>query len=244
MPAGTAHRPEPSALPSAPPPAAVPQPQPPMSPPSGVPGPVALPTASTPALPGTVQRSAKAAPAKVVPLRRPAAPAGASGSSPLPVASLSAPSAHSAPDTAMPVVQRFGRKSGRTAGSPAGGPAPHRSARSTVGALAAAAAATVAGTFSGVSGRTHRPADPPPPYTPGSSAESSAPPPYDPPPPYSSPPPPEYTAVPDGAFDPKQLTEYQLDELAHQLIGRITRLIRTELRLDRERIGKLRDPRR
>ncbi|MDX3588318.1 hypothetical protein OG920_31355 [Streptomyces europaeiscabiei] len=44
-------------------------------------------------------------------------------------------------------------------------------------------------------------------------------------------------------FDPRALTDFQLDELTHKLIGRITRLVRTELRLDRERIGKLRDPR-
>ncbi|MEU2878640.1 MULTISPECIES: hypothetical protein [Streptomyces] len=40
------------------------------------------------------------------------------------------------------------------------------------------------------------------------------------------------------------MTDFQLDELVHRIIGRVTRLIRTELRLDRERIGKLRDPRR
>ncbi|MFB9510166.1 hypothetical protein ACFFS2_33730 [Streptomyces aurantiacus] len=56
--------------------------------------------------------------------------------------------------------------------------------------------------------------------------------------------PPKYTAVAKGQFDPRSLTDFQLDELTHRLIGRITRLLRTELRLDRERIGKLRDPRR
>ncbi|MFD9321230.1 hypothetical protein ACFWDQ_26790 [Streptomyces sp. NPDC060053] len=45
-------------------------------------------------------------------------------------------------------------------------------------------------------------------------------------------------------FDPRRLTDFQLDELTHRLTGRITRLLRTELRLDRERIGRLRDPRR
>ncbi|MFI5470287.1 hypothetical protein ACIA6D_08685 [Streptomyces cacaoi] len=44
-------------------------------------------------------------------------------------------------------------------------------------------------------------------------------------------------------FDPRALTDFQLDELTHRLTGRITRLLRTELRLDRERIGRLRDPR-
>nr|WP_104787884.1 hypothetical protein [Streptomyces sp. QL37]PPQ58891.1 hypothetical protein C5F59_21235 [Streptomyces sp. QL37] len=56
-------------------------------------------------------------------------------------------------------------------------------------------------------------------------------------------PPPEYAAVPPGGFDPRELTDFQLDELVHRIIGRITRLIRTELRMDRERIGRLRDPR-
>ncbi len=74
---------------------------------------------------------------------------------------------------------------------------------------------------------------------PVSVSASAAPPPYTP-----GEPPPEYTAVDEGRFDPRSLTDFQLDELTHRLIGRITRLIRTELRLDRERIGKLRDPRR
>ncbi|MDQ1037707.1 hypothetical protein QFZ75_004123 [Streptomyces sp. V3I8] len=76
----------------------------------------------------------------------------------------------------------------------------------------------------------------------GSSGAGSAkggPPPYD-----AGESPPEYTAVAKGQFDPRSLTDFQLDELTHRLIGRITRLIRTELRLDRERIGRLRDPRR
>ncbi|MFI0977410.1 hypothetical protein ACH4SP_10320 [Streptomyces sp. NPDC021093] len=47
----------------------------------------------------------------------------------------------------------------------------------------------------------------------------------------------------EGGFDPRTLTDFQLDELTHKLTGRITRLLRTELRLDRERIGRLRDPR-
>ncbi|MFI0260646.1 hypothetical protein ACH4OW_16605 [Streptomyces sp. NPDC017056] len=46
-----------------------------------------------------------------------------------------------------------------------------------------------------------------------------------------------------GGFDPRALTDFQLDELVHRIIGRVTRLIRTELRMDRERIGRLRDPR-
>ncbi|MEU1556136.1 extensin [Streptomyces scabiei] len=51
------------------------------------------------------------------------------------------------------------------------------------------------------------------------------------------------TPPPGAPFDPRTLTDFQLDELTHKLIGRITRLVRTELRLDRERIGRLRDPR-
>ncbi|GAQ68234.1 hypothetical protein SsS58_08693 [Streptomyces scabiei] len=51
------------------------------------------------------------------------------------------------------------------------------------------------------------------------------------------------TPPPGAPFDPHTLTDFQLDELTHKLIGRITRLVRTELRLDRERIGRLRDPR-
>ncbi|WP_369776600.1 hypothetical protein [Streptomyces sp. R33] len=51
------------------------------------------------------------------------------------------------------------------------------------------------------------------------------------------------TPIAGGVFDPRSLTEFQLDELTHRLIGRITRQLRTELRLDRERVGRLRDPR-
>ncbi|MFE5139447.1 hypothetical protein ACFRDV_17505 [Streptomyces fagopyri] len=53
--------------------------------------------------------------------------------------------------------------------------------------------------------------------------------------------PPAYTPV---DFNPRALTPGQIDELTHKLAGPITRLLRTELRLERERIGKLRDPRR
>ncbi|MFF7473511.1 extensin [Streptomyces sp. NPDC008092] len=74
------------------------------------------------------------------------------------------------------------------------------------------------------------------------------PPPDDPPPPgYSGTasgaddPPPGYTAVEAGGFDPRALTEFQVDALVHRIIDRITRHVRTELRRDRERVGKLRD---
>ncbi|MEU0138024.1 hypothetical protein ABZ172_28910 [Streptomyces sp. NPDC006296] len=43
--------------------------------------------------------------------------------------------------------------------------------------------------------------------------------------------------------NPRELREDQVAELVNRLIGPVTRLLRTELRLDRERIGRLRDPR-
>ncbi|MEU2159229.1 extensin, partial [Streptomyces sp. NPDC019396] len=67
----------------------------------------------------------------------------------------------------------------------------------------------------------------------------------------AGPPPPPTKGAGDGAppphgpadFDARALTGAQIDELTHRLIGPLTRLLRTELRLDRERIGRLRDPR-
>jgi hypothetical protein len=47
-----------------------------------------------------------------------------------------------------------------------------------------------------------------------------------------------------AGFDARALTDGQFDELVHRLIGPLTRLLRAEFRHDRERIGKLRDPRR
>jgi hypothetical protein len=41
-----------------------------------------------------------------------------------------------------------------------------------------------------------------------------------------------------------QASEREMDELARRLVGPISRLLRTELRLDRERVGRLRDTRR
>lgn len=85
---------------------------------------------------------------------------------------------------------------------------------------------------------------PPPPPPPPSSS-----PPDDPPPSYSASAsassgdddPPAYMAIEEGGFDPRALTEYQVDALVHRIIDRITRQVRTELRRDRERVGKLRD---
>ncbi|MEU9340394.1 hypothetical protein AB0D74_04115 [Streptomyces sp. NPDC048278] len=73
------------------------------------------------------------------------------------------------------------------------------------------------------------PSDDPPP--PGYSAAASG----------ADDPPPGYTAVEGGGFDPRALTEFQVDALVHRIIDRITRHVRTELRRDRERVGKLRD---
>ncbi|MGW0464746.1 hypothetical protein ACWDX6_05620 [Streptomyces sp. NPDC003027] len=76
--------------------------------------------------------------------------------------------------------------------------------------------------------------EPPPPYSPPSPSTPTT------PIPTTGEPPPAYTPV---DFDARALTGAQVDELTHRLIGPLTRLLRTELRLDRERIGRLRDPR-
>ncbi|MEU7312326.1 extensin, partial [Streptomyces albidoflavus] len=119
----------------------------------------------------------------------------------------------------------------------------------TTGALAASAAAAVAASLSR-SRPAPAPAGPPPPYEPPPAYSASAP---GAPPPYTpgssggsssaGEEPPAYSAVAQGGMDPRELTDFQLDELVHRIIGRVTRLVRTELRMDRERIGRLRDPR-
>ncbi|MFE0419469.1 hypothetical protein [Streptomyces tendae] len=222
--------------------------------------PPATPSSTPPSLPGgdgptppVVQR----APARAVPLRKPVSPGTATGA-PLPVAPLTPPRPSVAapalpvaaqatpaptdttPDTLvpsdaptgaasadLPPVQRFSFRRSRRAGH-------------TTAALASHTAATVVDNLTRLDPPSSRPGrnEPPPPYG-------------DPPPPYeagggaqpSEDPPPGYTAVPEGGFDPRQLTDFQLDELVHRIIGRVTRLVRTELRMDRERIGRLRDPR-
>ncbi|PPS69307.1 hypothetical protein BZZ08_07309 [Streptomyces sp. MH60] len=157
---------------------------------------------------------------------RPELPVATQAAPALPDTAPDAPAPASAASADMPPVQRFFRRS-------------HRAGRTTA-ALASHTAATVLDNLT----RLHtpssrpRPDDPPPPYS-------------DPPPPYEAgsgaqppeDPPPGYTAVPEGGFDPRELTDFQLDELVHRIIGRVTRLVRTELRMDRERIGRLRDPR-
>ncbi|TKA11597.1 hypothetical protein [Actinacidiphila oryziradicis] len=68
---------------------------------------------------------------------------------------------------------------------------------------------------------------------------------FDSPPAYSAQRPPNNTGHGITAqFDARELKDGQIDELTHRLIGPLTRLLRTELRHDRERIGRLRDPRR
>ncbi|MCG8966860.1 extensin [Streptomyces sp. CL12-4] len=183
----------------------------------------------------TVQR----APAKAVPLRRSAPPDATAAGRPLPVAPLTPPQA--APHAPL---ER----------APAADTAPAHTVQRvpgrSIGALAAAASATVASTlghFRTPSSPQSRVNDPPPPHEPPPSYSAATAPPGGRPP--SAPPgpaagpPPAYTAVPEGGFDPRELTDFQLDELVHRIIGRVTRLVRTELRMDRERIGRLRDPR-
>ncbi|MFE7034050.1 extensin [Streptomyces sp. NPDC057621] len=228
----------------------------------------ALAPALTPTAPPAQQRPVSPAP---VPLRRPASAPGRSGPAvvqravapgapvgravPLLAAGASAPGGPAGPVSTAPpaqpltvpkaypapaVVQRQAVAAPRTAAAPAPAPTPPplptpapvpvqrapQQALLPTSARATTAVSTV--TAHGTSSR-------------GSSGSGSG----DDPPPYEQGgPPPAYTAVAKGQFDPRSLTDFQLDELTHRLIGRITRLIRTELRLDRERIGKLRDPRR
>ncbi|MFJ6083173.1 hypothetical protein ACIQI8_17425 [Streptomyces sp. NPDC092369] len=201
-----------------------------------------------------VQR--KAIPVKATPLRRPAPPG--TGGAPLPVAALTPPPSPPSSGVQGSAPAATGSQQSAAASplavqrapwsrSKSSSPAKHQTRHSATGALAAAAAATVASAVGrhtpAAPPATARRSEPPPPY----SSHTAGPPP-NPPPPYSvsasaAAPPPEYTAVPAGGFDPRELTDFQLDELVHRIIGRITRLIRTELRMDRERIGKLRDPR-
>ncbi|MFJ2740896.1 hypothetical protein ACIO3O_14620 [Streptomyces sp. NPDC087440] len=150
--------------------------------------------------------------------------------SPLPVASLAPPTAPGGSETHA-VQRAFGMRGG-----------------GVTGALASAAAATVSQSLERFrprsSSRQAPPAVPPP-----ASGESAA---QDPPPPSfaeatastAGEPLPGYTPVPPGGFDPDKLSDLQLDALVHRIIGRITRHVRTELRMDRERVGRLRDPRR
>ncbi|MFB7897882.1 hypothetical protein ACFC1B_16265, partial [Streptomyces xiamenensis] len=99
--------------------------------------------------------------------------------------------------------------------------------------------------------RTYRAAAAPPVQR---SPQGASPPPGSPPPPPSarwqsgSSPESSWTAEQKAqrkaeVADPLHMSEFQLDQLSRQIIGRVARLLRTELRLDRERIGKLRDNR-
>ncbi|MBB4893791.1 hypothetical protein FHS39_002822 [Streptomyces olivoverticillatus] len=189
--------------------------------------------------PVSVQRST--APTKAVPLRRPTPHHSTTAPRTLPLASLTPPSI-SAP---LPLLPTPGTGDAPASSHPV---TVQRAPGSAIGALAAAAAATVADTLPRIRPQHRPPAgDPPPPYEPPPPYDPA--PPHDPPPPYAQQqqpaqqPPPAYAESPVGGFDPRALTDFQLDELVHRIIGRVTRLIRTELRLDRERIGRLRDPR-
>ncbi len=84
--------------------------------------------------------------------------------------------------------------------------------------------------------------DPPPPYSPPYNPSSS--PPYSWPAGLTSAPGVDDSVSVTSRFDARKLKDAQVDELTHKLIGPLTRMLRTELRLDRERIGRLRDPRR
>ncbi|SDD77073.1 hypothetical protein SAMN05216505_111216 [Streptomyces prasinopilosus] len=204
---------------------------------SAPPAPVPLraPAAYAPALPVSalapappVQRATTTAPSPVIPFPTAPSPAVPSPTAAPSVARLHAPAAPVLPDLAVPVqrsvptaLKSFWKK---LTGSPAS--SAQRPPASS-------------------------PQGPPPPYAPGTPPPPNTP--GEPPPPYTPGPPPPYSVRdphPGGggprsaqSFDPRDLTDAQLDELTHRLIGPITRLLRTELRLDRERIGRLRDPR-
>ncbi|MEU6280112.1 hypothetical protein [Streptomyces sp. NPDC047028] len=107
------------------------------------------------------------------------------------------------------------------------------SSSGAIGTLAASAASTVSSTL-GRMRRTRRSTsagpsgDAPPPYSAGPGGAGGL---------------PAYSENPGNGFAPRALTEHQLDQLVRLIIPRITRQLRTELRMDRERIGRLRDPR-
>ncbi|TDC12561.1 hypothetical protein E1284_23125 [Actinomadura bangladeshensis] len=54
---------------------------------------------------------------------------------------------------------------------------------------------------------------------------------------------PEKAAGQRGAVVDQQRSDGELDELARRLVGPLARLLRAELRMDRERVGRLRDRR-
>ncbi|MFJ6075099.1 hypothetical protein ACIQFU_30470 [Streptomyces sp. NPDC093065] len=228
----------------------------PAAPPFAAPAtPPAAPPSAPPPLPGgggptppVVQR----APARAVPLRKPVSPGADGTGALLPVAPLTPPRPSAAPPGLPVAAQAAPAPSpadappdapapSSTASGAASGDAPpvqrffRRSQRAgrTTAALASHTAATVVDNLTRLHGPSSRPGPdgPPPPYEAGAGAR----PPGEPPP--------AYAAVPEGGFDPRELTDFQLDELVHRIIGRVTRLVRTELRMDRERIGRLRDPR-
>ncbi|MFH8989470.1 hypothetical protein [Streptomyces sp. NPDC017940] len=174
------------------------------------------------------------------------------------VAPSASPAAH--PVQRLPLAPTGGGGAG-TGGAPTVQRGLRSAARSATGALAANAAATVANTLerfrTGHQDQQAQPAQPAQPAQQPQQRQANQEEVFDDPLPFppdrnpapvtsatSNVPPPGYTRVPAGTFDPKDLTDFQIDELVHRMIGRITRLVRTELRMDRERIGRLRDDRR
>ncbi|NJP68664.1 extensin, partial [Streptomyces sp. ventii] len=91
--------------------------------------------------------------------------------------------------------------------------------------------------------RFRNPEPPPAVEPPPSAVEASVGPPV--PPPGSGPlsvaRPARQTTGKQNRLDVDGLSDRELDQLARRLISRVTRLVRTELRMDRERIGRLRD---
>ncbi|WP_037686403.1 hypothetical protein [Streptomyces aureocirculatus] len=216
--------------------------------------PTPTPTTTASAAPAPVQRSVT--PARPARLRS-VTPVGTAAAvpSPLRVARLVTPSVTSAahPVQRLPLAPTGGGGT-RTGAEHTVQRGLRSAARSATGALAANAAATVANTLerfrTGSQGQQGQQNQQPQQGQQNQQEDFDDPLPFPPdrnPAPVtsaSSTPPPGYTRVPAGTFDPKALTDFQVDELVHRMIGRITRLVRTELRMDRERTGRLRDDRR
>ncbi|MET7881598.1 hypothetical protein [Streptomyces avermitilis] len=198
----------------------------------------ALPTHRTTATrhgdaPVPVQRTSTANPMNPMNPAHPAHPAlNATGSTPAPTntsAGTPTPRAvpltttHAAPPIALPVQ----RSSAASPEPPAPAPAPAPQVQRDINSTS------------------------PPPYS-ASPPPPPPPPPSGPPPAYSANEPPASHSADEEAlpaytpvdFNPRALTPGQIDELTHKMAGPIVRLLRTELRLERERTGRLRDPRR
>ncbi|WP_405778516.1 hypothetical protein [Streptomyces sp. NBC_00859] len=197
--------------------------------------PIALTAPSRPAGSTAVSTARPAAGAPSVPAAAPGTGAvgtDTTGGPAAPVVTLGRTAAAPAP-SALPVQ--------RAPGTPARAPKAPSLLKPATPAPPQLSAVTVTAQGTG-SGAGNGGGAPPPPYT--ESAES--------PPPYSAVAPnlnngPRCDGSTEEAaprFDARDLSDGQVDELTHRLVGPLTRLLRTELRMDRERIGRLRDPRR